>query len=543
VHPYVVRASGLTVGLVLFLVFDAAVEAFRTICEAAGNGLRCDPLRTRERSICGCRGVCWKEIKIAIGRRSRCSLGHNRDVLLVVMGKHSTISEVYAIAARHRNLYTYTFDTSSNRTQVRKNGVPFQSLSFGQADVITSFGYVYDDAGHLISDTTTSGLRRHFTWDGYGRLLSVDIYDPATGHTKNIRYAYDPQGRLSARDSYLDHTYKESSSRYHYDGTRLIAEEDMTGIVREYLYGGGEAPTAMRSRNSDGSYSNYFFITNTHGDVVTVTDKDGQVVNRYAYGFWGEATRISEQLPQPFRYAGYYYDQDAELYWLRARWYDPGTGRFLSRDPIAVSSTAFVRMNSYAYAANSPPTLVDSSGLSPVSRNVIALFHGQSASAPFEIFRTFVREEFPGWHWAELTYHLSSTGFLGGPPEQELRLAALTLRQLTGRGFTLFAIAHSEGGDMVFRAAERSGAFIEAVATLGSPIKQIRGSQRRHIGFWARICLSGDIACSAFGLEGPTANNADLNLYPSGCCHHLADYLNHPYVRRSIVEVFRSRGL
>ncbi|RIK04517.1 MAG: hypothetical protein DCC49_13340, partial [Acidobacteria bacterium] len=50
-----------------------------------------------------------------------------------------------------------------------------------------------------------------------------------------------------------------------------VGEEDMTGTVREYLYAGGEAPTAMRSRNSDGTYSNFFFVTNTHGDVVAVT--------------------------------------------------------------------------------------------------------------------------------------------------------------------------------------------------------------------------------------------------------------------------------
>ncbi|RIK04174.1 MAG: hypothetical protein DCC49_13585 [Acidobacteria bacterium] len=82
----------------------------------------------------------------------------------------------------------------------------------------------------------------------------------------------------------------------------------MTGTVREYLYAGGEAPAAMRARNSDGSYSNYFFVTNTHGDVVAITDKDGNIVNRYAYGPWGEATRVSEQVHQPFRYAGYRYE-------------------------------------------------------------------------------------------------------------------------------------------------------------------------------------------------------------------------------------------
>ncbi|RIK03776.1 MAG: hypothetical protein DCC49_13830, partial [Acidobacteria bacterium] len=105
----------------------------------------------------------------------------------------------------------------------------------------------------------------------------------------------------------------------------LVSEEDMTGTIREYLYAGGEAPTAMRARNPGGSYSNYFFVTNTHGDVVAVTDKDGNIVNRYAYGPWGEATRVSEQVHQPFRYAGYRYEDGFDLYYLRARWMDPNT--------------------------------------------------------------------------------------------------------------------------------------------------------------------------------------------------------------------------
>ncbi|RIK05039.1 MAG: hypothetical protein DCC49_12980 [Acidobacteria bacterium] len=145
----------------------------------------------------------------------------------------------------------------------------------------------------------------------------------------------------------------------------LVGEEDMTGTVREYLYAGGEAPTAMRSRNGDGSYSNYFFATNTHGDVVALTDKDGNIVNRYAYGPWGEATRVSEQVHQPFRYAGYRYEDGFDLYYLRARWYDAGTGRFLSRDPYRGDNFLVPSLNRYVYAQSVPPTMKDPTGLSP----------------------------------------------------------------------------------------------------------------------------------------------------------------------------------
>ncbi|RIK04456.1 MAG: hypothetical protein DCC49_13400, partial [Acidobacteria bacterium] len=114
-----------------------------------------------------------------------------------------------------------------------------------------------------------------------------------------------------------------------------------------------------------GSYSNYFFVTNTHGDVVALTDRDGNVVNRYAYGPWGEATRVSEQVHQPFRYGGYRYEDSFDLYYLRARWYDAGTGRFLSRDEWRGAAGRLASLGRYLYAYENPATLADYLGSSP----------------------------------------------------------------------------------------------------------------------------------------------------------------------------------
>ncbi|RIK04176.1 MAG: hypothetical protein DCC49_13595, partial [Acidobacteria bacterium] len=68
---------------------------------------------------------------------------------------------------------------------------------------------------------------------------------------------------------------------------------------------------------------------------------------------------------QPFRYAGYRYEDGFDLYYLRARWMDPGTGRFLSRDVIRGHRRNIVSLNRYLYAAGSPPVAVDPAGTSP----------------------------------------------------------------------------------------------------------------------------------------------------------------------------------
>ncbi|RIK05037.1 MAG: hypothetical protein DCC49_12970 [Acidobacteria bacterium] len=188
----------------------------------------------------------------------------------------------------------------------------------------------------------------------------------------------------------------------------LILEEDMTGTVREYLYAGGEAPTAMRARQSVGTYKNYFFVTNTHGDVVAVTDRDGNVVNRYAYGPWGEATRVSEQVHQPFRYAGYRYEDGFDLYYLRARWMDPNTGRFLSRDSDRGSSYELLSLNRYAYAEGNPASGADPSGHSPARPKI-----GPGIKALFPSKKCASRDMEYG-SWVQLAHTLSDYLIAGG---------------------------------------------------------------------------------------------------------------------------------
>ncbi|RIK04369.1 MAG: hypothetical protein DCC49_13440 [Acidobacteria bacterium] len=266
-------------------------------------------------------------------------------------------------------VFEYQYDAASNRRQVKRNDVVVQSLSFGAAnriDTAASPEFAYDSTGRLISDTAGNGHKRHYIWDRSSRLIGIDLYLPETGHYRNLRMSYDASGKMVQKDTYLNLTYLAERLYFHYDGTRLVGEADEDGIVREYLYSGGEAPASMRARNSDGSYSNLFFVTNTHGDVVAVTDRDGNIVNRYAYGPWGEATRVSEQVHQPFRYAGYRYEDGFDLYYLRARWYDASTGRFLSRDPVRGNQMKPLTLNRYAYAESCPASLADPTGLSPI---------------------------------------------------------------------------------------------------------------------------------------------------------------------------------
>jgi RHS repeat-associated protein len=95
--------------------------------------------------------------------------------------------------------------------------------------------------------------------------------------------------------------------------------------------------------------------------VVGLIDATTQLVNEYRYGAWGEPELVTEGVQQPLRYTAREWDATAGLYQVRARWYDPQTGRFVSEDPIALAGG----INPYAYVANSPVNFTDPFGLCP----------------------------------------------------------------------------------------------------------------------------------------------------------------------------------
>ena len=68
--------------------------------------------------------------------------------------------------------------------------------------------------------------------------------------------------------------------------------------------------------------------------MVQIVDVSGNVVNSYDYDVWGNFLKKEETIENHFTYFGQTYDEATGLYYLRARYYDPTIGRFISEDPI-----------------------------------------------------------------------------------------------------------------------------------------------------------------------------------------------------------------
>ena len=93
-----------------------------------------------------------------------------------------------------------------------------------------------------------------------------------------------------------------------------------------------------------------------------MTDESGNVVNEYTYDPWGNILSENETVENPIKYAGEYYDEELDMYYLRARYYDPNVGRFTSLDIEEGEISNPLDMNRYVYCRNNPIKYVDPSG-------------------------------------------------------------------------------------------------------------------------------------------------------------------------------------
>lgn len=111
----------------------------------------------------------------------------------------------------------------------------------------------------------------------------------------------------------------------------------------------------------------YWYEKNLQGDIVAIYDSEGTLCISYIYDAWGNCRASYESgyitsvaRLNPFRYRGYYYDDDLKLYYLKSRYYDPNTCRFINTDSALYHS--MLGYNMFAYCGNNPVNYYDPTG-------------------------------------------------------------------------------------------------------------------------------------------------------------------------------------
>lgn len=221
-------------------------------------------------------------------------------------------------------------------------------------NIINSMNQVKEENGSKINYDVNGNLMakgdRTLTWSAENYLLKVEEDDGFGGTDILGEYKYDAMGRRVEKDA-----NENDVTRYVYGGNNVIAELDgdsSNTLEYRYIYGPGvDQPIARVSYNSGIDIDYYFY--DGQGNVIAF-DGDS-ATEEYTYDPYGNVDDLTGNV---YRYTGRRIDAETGYYYYRARYYDPGQGRFLSADPIGYGDG----LNMYAYVGNDPMNYRDPSG-------------------------------------------------------------------------------------------------------------------------------------------------------------------------------------
>ena len=172
--------------------------------------------------------------------------------------------------------------------------------------------------------------------------------------TKNykVSFTYDAEGLRTGK------TVNGEKTIYVWDGDQMVMELSKGGAVQKRYIRGNDLVYADKGENTEKTY----YVTDMHGNVVQLLDESGNVTKTYEYDSFGNEVKPEKKDENPYRYCGEYYDKETEEVYLRARYYEPGVGRFITRDTYTGESDEPLSLHLYTYCENDGVNAWDPSG-------------------------------------------------------------------------------------------------------------------------------------------------------------------------------------
>ena len=250
---------------------------------------------------------------------------------------------------------SYTYDGVGNRTTSHLSATHVTDAA-NRLTEDDAFTYTYDANGNLETKTDKVTLAvTTYTYDAQNQLIQIDFPDLTTA-----TYRYDGLARR------IEKNVAGAITRYVYDGEDILLEYDGANVLlARYTHGPGiDNPLIMeRDLDASGTFTateRFTYHADGLGSITELTDSAGVVVQTYVYDSYGQIAQQTGTLANPFTYAGREFDAESGLYFYRARYYDPHTGRFTQEDPVGFAAGG---INLYAYVNGNPVSFMDPWGL------------------------------------------------------------------------------------------------------------------------------------------------------------------------------------
>jgi RHS repeat-associated protein len=291
----------------------------------------------------------------------------------------------------------YSYDSLGNR-KVVSGGIAAGTYSYEQVNrlkqIVSASGtetYTYDGGGR-VDVMTRDGQTLDLDYNTDDRISTVK-----NGSGSSVAsYVYDSEGRrVKATDSTGVKRYLVAPSVPGGLESPQLVMDAAGNPVGAYVYAGNEPLMRL-----DAAGNPVYYLTDAIGSTIGLVDGNGQEVAEFQYDSFGNLRSGSGALPGnlggDFRFQGQWLDGATGLYHMRARYYDPQTGRFVSRDPVDLLEMEPESGNLYQFAYGNPHVYSDPTGMITLSElnfaiNTQDVLQGMKTWAVQE-----VKEEFAG---------------------------------------------------------------------------------------------------------------------------------------------------
>lgn len=293
-------------------------------------------------------------------------------------GLHQMTSEtITGDPAGQNGLISYGLDAVGNRTnRLSLVGiVSDQNFTYNPRNLLSSD--TYDANGNTVSSQISN--------DGYQIEVVDDAYDfknrliTRTDGSTTVEFLYAADGtRIGKRadDGLSPKTTFFLNDVLNPTGySQVLEEHDAAGasladlsatLTLNRVYTLGLDLIGYDADNGSGTWHQRTYGYDGHGSVRELLAATGSVIETYTYDAFGVlldgAVNASDPLGNVYLYTGERFDTDLGLYYLRARYVNPGTGRFHTMDTYEGSATDPVTLHKYLYGNGNPVTFVDPSG-------------------------------------------------------------------------------------------------------------------------------------------------------------------------------------
>jgi len=261
---------------------------------------------------------------------------------------YDSLGQLTGVSYPNGTAAQYSYDSAGNRVSASESGVQssYVTNSQNQYESVGPVSYAYDANGNMSGQSPSQPQVPYiYSYDFNNRLTG------AQSPSETVSYTYNALGERSSR------TDQSGSVQYLWDGLEVATEQSPSSqTTARYTWGRSLDEAVAMARNG----ASYYYTQDALRSVSDVLTSSGAIAEHYTYSAFGTPNQ-SSGVGNPFLFTGARYDQASSLYSLRARWYSPGIGRFITQDPIGVLGGS----NMYAYAVNSPATYSDRLGLFP----------------------------------------------------------------------------------------------------------------------------------------------------------------------------------